>query len=172
MIMITAVIFSSCLIESSCEQDEKANFNRLMISFPLSKTQIVITRYLLALCCIGVSNLLTLLMILYAVYVKPVFSPEAALELWGLGLVISILFTGISQVIYYLFGKKVGTIVYLIFFAILASSYHLIIFFATEIFNIHFRLQIILLIAGIPLSLLFLGLSCLISIRIFKRRYA
>ena len=68
LIMMTSTIFSSCTLESACEQDEKANFNRLLISFPLSKTQIVLSRYLLTLCCIGAANLLTLLLTLYTVF--------------------------------------------------------------------------------------------------------
>ena len=67
LIMMTSTIFSSCTLESACEKDEKANFNRLLIYFPLSKTQIVLSRYLLTLCCIGAANLLTLLLTLYTV---------------------------------------------------------------------------------------------------------
>lgn len=169
--MMTAVIFSSCIIESSCEQDEKANFNRLLISFPMSKSQIVITRYLLTLCCIGTANLLTLMMNLYGVFIKHIFSLAGALELWTLGLIISIFFSGISQVCYYLLGKKIGTIVYMILFFFLAVSYNLFIFMA-QIWPLSSVNRTLLLIAGIPVSILFLMLSCLISIQIFKRRYA
>lgn len=171
LIMMTSTIFSSCTLESAFEQDEKANFNRLLISFPLSKTQIVLSRYLLTLCCIGVANLLTLLLTLYTVFFRHSFSLKMGFALWALGLAISILFSGISIICYYLLGKKNGTIVYMILFFILALIYNIFIV-SLQSFGIITINWTFLLIISIPLSIVVFALSFLISNWIFKRRYA
>lgn len=168
--IVVATIFSSCMIESSCEQDERVNFDRVMMSFPLSKAQIVIARYLLALCCIAEANLLTFLFVLYSVFLRHTLPFREAMEYWAIALSFSIFFTGLTHICYYLFGKKIGTIFYVIMFVLLALGYSigsmLIGLLGGEIG------WTTLLIAALPLSVAIFTLSCLISIRIYRRKYA
>ncbi len=169
--LITATVFSSCTIESACEQDERANFNRMMMSFPLSKSQIVAARYLLALCCAAVTNLLTFLYLLYCVFLRHILSFREAAEFWGIALSFSIFFSGLTHITYYLFGKKLATIIYVILFLIVGVTYSLfvVVLGLTDILTVN---RTVLLIASFPLSLGFFGLSYLISVQIYKRRYA
>ena len=55
MVFMTALC-GSAAIESSTEQDEISNFNRLLITFPVTKTEIIRAKYILALCFLGVAN--------------------------------------------------------------------------------------------------------------------
>lgn len=169
--LITATIFSSCTIEYACEQDERANSARMIMSFPLSKSQIVAARYLLALCCTAVANLLTFLYLLYCVFLRHILSFGEAIEFWGIALSFSIFFSGLTHITYYLFGKKIATIIYIILFLIVGVTYSLfvVVLGLTDIFAVN---RTILLIASFPVSLGFFGLSFLISRQIFKKKFS
>ena len=172
--VILASLFSSCLIESSCEQDERANFGRLMTSFPLTVRQIVLARYLLAACFIAVSNLLTILFTLYTVFVQELVSLRKGLFVWAASFAFSIFFTGLVYLVYFLLGKKVGTIVYLIFFVLMALGYSLFVFLAA-VFGIpplEFLSPGVMLAAGFLLAAAFFAASCAVSARICRKKWA
>ena len=81
--MLLTIAFGSSTLEASYEQDEKANFNKLQITFPLTKTEIVISKYLLALMCTGISALIALVYVLANVYLNHMVTLAEALTVWG-----------------------------------------------------------------------------------------
>lgn len=77
--MLLTIAFGSSTLEASYEQDEKANFNKLQITFPMTKTEIVISKYLLALMCTGISVLIALVYVLANVYLNHMVTLAEAL---------------------------------------------------------------------------------------------
>ena len=55
--------------EAATEQEEAANFNKLLITFPVTKAEIVTAKYILGFGFIAVTDLVALLCSLVQVYV-------------------------------------------------------------------------------------------------------
>lgn len=165
------LVFGSCTLEASYEQDEKANFNRLQITFPLTKAEIVFSKYLLALIFTGISALASLVYALVNVYALHIVTLPQALIVWGLGISVTLIFTAVVYIFYFLLGKKSGTIIYVACAALLGALYG----GSTVFFGTGRYLQedtALLLYILLPASALIFALSCLLSIQIYKRRYS
>ncbi len=171
LLIMVIVLIGACGMESTMEQDESANFNRLLISFPVTKAEIVIAKYILALIFIAGANFLSLATtVFHVVFVGPLGFSEA-LPIWGVGVGASFVISGIIYIEYFLFGKRIGTIIFVVFIAVAAGAYGSL----SVIFGIEKFVQMdktFLLCAGLPLSVLVFAGSCLISIFIYKKKYA
>ena len=55
--MIILPLIGGCALEYPTEQEERANFTRLLATFPVSMAQIVTAKYILGLCSAAVCNL-------------------------------------------------------------------------------------------------------------------
>lgn len=169
--MLLTIAFGSSTLEASYEQDEKANFNKLQITFPLTKSEIVISKYLLALMCTGVSALISLMYVLANAYIRHIITLAEALTLWGLSICVSLVFTAVTYIFYFLFGKKIGTVIYLAAALILGGLYgSSTVFFGIESYistDMTARLWFLL-----PASIVIFVLSCLLSIQIYKKKYS
>ena len=168
--MLLTILFGSCTLEASYEQDEKSNFNKLQITFPLTKSEIVISKYLLALICTGISALLALIYALANVYLCRLITLTEALTVWGLSICVSLVFTSIVYVFYFLLGKKIGVIIYIGTATVLGGLYgSSTVFFGINSYtsmDMTVRLAFLL-----PASAVIFALSCLLSIQIYKRKY-
>ena len=169
--MLLTILFGSCTLEASYEQDEKSNFNKLQITFPLTKSEIVISKYLLALICTGISALLALIYALANVYLCRLITLTEALTVWGLSICVSLVFTSIVYVFYFLLGKKIGVIIYIGTATVLGGLYgSSTVFFGINSYtsmDMTVRLAFLL-----PASAVLFALSCLLSIQIYKRKYS
>lgn len=169
--MLLTIAFGSSTLEASYEQDEKANFNKLQITFPMTKTEIVISKYLLALMCTGISALIALIYALASVYFRHLVTLTEALTVWGLSICVSLVFTGIVYIFYFLLGKKIGTIIYIAAALILGGMYgSSTVFIGIESYtsmDMAARLWFLL-----PASVVVFVLSCLLSIQIYKKKYS
>ena len=109
--MLLTIVFGSATLEASYEQDEKANFYKLQFTFPMTKAEIVVSKYLLALICTGISLLIALIYALASVYLRHLVTLTEALTVWGLSICVSLVFTSVVYIFYFLLGKKIGTII-------------------------------------------------------------
>ena len=121
--MLLTIVFGSATLEASYEQDEKANFYKLQFTFPMTKAEIVVSKYLLALICTGISLLIALIYALASVYLRHLVTLTEALTVWGLSICVSLVFTSVVYLFYFLLGKKIGTIIYVAAAAILGGMY-------------------------------------------------
>ena len=121
--MLLSIAFGSCMLEAPYEQDEKANFYKLQFTFPLTKAEIVLSKYLLALISIGISLLIALVYALANVYLRPMVALREALTVWGLSICVSLVFISIVYIFYFLSGKKIGTFIYIAAALILGGLY-------------------------------------------------
>lgn len=160
-------IFGSSALEAATEQDEKSGFNRLMLAFPVTKTQIVLSRYLLSLIFQLAAHLLALAYTLCHAFMWHTVAPAQALSVWLLSICISVSFTAVVYVMYFLFGKKIGMIIYIVIVMLLAGSYGAsTVFMDLNSFIAMDKTQ--LLCIGFPCAFLLFGLSFLLSVRIYK----
>ena len=169
--MLLTILFGSATLEASYEQDEKANFYKLQFTFPMTKAEIVVSKYLLALICTGISLLIALIYALASVYLRHLVTLTEALTVWGLSICVSLVFTSVVYIFYFLLGKKIGTIIYVAAAAILGGMYgSSTVFFGIESYtstDTAVRLCFLL-----PASVVVFVLSCLLSIQIYKKRYS
>ena len=169
--MLLTILFGSATLEASYEQDEKANFYKLQFTFPMTKAEIVISKYLLALICTGVSLLLSLIYAMVTVYFRHLLTLAEAMTVWGLGICVSLVFTSVVYIFYFLLGKKIGTIIYMAAAVILGGLYgSSTVFFGIESYtsmDTAVRLWFLL-----PASAVIFVLSCLLSIQIYKKKYS
>lgn len=169
LLILMACLIGTCAMESSAEQDEVANFNRLLISFPVSKEEIVIAKYILALVFIAAANGMSLIITVIHVLIDGVLDFSQALPIWALGVYLSLIFSGISYIGYMMLGKKKGTIIYVLLVIIIAGAYGSM----HVIYGIEKFVQMdktLLLLIGLPVSVLLFALSCMISIQIYKKK--
>lgn len=64
--LITAFVFpllGCSSIESSLEQDEKVNFDKIQLTFPITKTEIVLSKYILGICFLTICNVFSLIFV-------------------------------------------------------------------------------------------------------------
>lgn len=169
--MFLSIIFGSAPLEASSEQDEKANFGKLQITFPLTKAEIVLSKYLLSLICTGISLLISLIYALANVYFWRLVTLREALTVWGLSICGSLVFTSVVYVCYFLLGKKIGTFIYVAAAIILAGLYGS----STVLFGIESYTSMdtaVRLWFLLPASAVIFVLSCLLSIQIYKKKYS
>lgn len=169
--MLLTIVFGSATLEASYEQDEKANFYKLQFTFPMTKAEIVVSKYLLALICTGISLLIALIYALASVYLRHLVTLTEALTVWGLSICVSLVFTSVVYIFYFLLGKKIGTIIYVAAAAILGGMYgSSTVFIGIESYtsmDMAARLWFLL-----PASVVVFVLSCLLSIQIYKKKYS
>ncbi len=168
--MFLSVIFGSALLEASYEQDEKANFGKLQITFPLTKAEIVLSKYLLALISTGICVLISLVYALVNVYLWDLVTLTEALTVWGLSICVSLVFTSVVYIFYFLLGKKVGMIIYVVTAGILGGLYGS----SSMLFGIdsYTSVDMTVLCFLLPASAVIFALSCLLSIQIYKKKYS
>lgn len=171
LLILMVCLIGTCAMESSVEQDEAANFDRLLISFPVTKEEIVIAKYILALVFIAVASGMSLIITVIHVLSGGALDPSQAFSIWVLGIYLSLIFSGITYVGYMVFGKRRGTITYVAMIMIIAGAYGAM----HAVYGIERFVQMDktrLLLAGIPVSILVFVLSCMISIRIYKKKFS
>ena len=171
LLILMVCLIGTCAMESSVEQDEAANFDRLLISFPVTKEEIVIAKYILGLVFIAVASRMSLIITVIHVLSGGALDPSQAFSIWVLGIYLSLIFSGITYVGYMVFGKRRGTITYVAMIMIIAGAYGAM----HAVYGIERFVQMDktrLLLAGIPVSILVFVLSCMISIRIYKKKFS
>ena len=114
---------------------------------------------------------IALIYALASVYLRHLVTLTEALTVWGLSICVSLVFTGIVYIFYFLLGKKIGTIIYVAAAAILGGMYgSSTVFIGIESYtsmDMAARLWFLL-----PASLAVFVLSCLLSIQIYKKKYS
>ena len=172
-VLFVGIIFpmlGGCAAEASTEQDETANINKLLITFPVTKTEIVLSKYLLGFGFLAATNILSLTLAFVHVFLFHTLTLSEALHIFGLGVGVSLAFLAASYLGYFLLGKRWGTIFFisvtLLFGALYGTASSMLgvdIFLSCDIWVI-----LVCLLIGAILT----GLSFAISTKVFKRRYS
>lgn len=163
-------LLGACAVESSTEQDEAANFNKLMITFPVTKAEIVLSKYLLGLIFILASNLIALICTMVQVYIHHTVRLAEVARMWGIGLSVSLLCLSVIYIGYFLLGKRWGTIFFIVIVSMIGALFGALrSLYGIEIFLNCSPLLVFGLLAAGAVTV---ALSCLASIGIYKKKYS
>lgn len=160
----------SSLLQITMEQDELSNFDKIQLTFPLTKRQIILTKYLAGLIMQGACFIISLLLALVYYWIGRV-TLIAALQVWLLGIIIGLIFFSICYTGFYLLGNKRGSIMYIITMLVLVIGY-LLTFFNFDVAVILTINHNLLLVIGLVIALIILVLSFILSLKIYTKRYS
>ncbi len=168
--MIILPLFGGCALEYPTEQEEASHFNKLLITFPVSRAQIVTAKYILGLGFIIFCNFLALLCSMVQVYIHHTVRLTEALRICGIGIGISLIFLSVIYAGYFLLGKRWGTIFFIAVTFLIAGIYGAssVLVGIEAIFSLSPILVLCLLLAGSVMTVL----SCLVSIRIYTWKHS
>ena len=163
-------LMGGCAAEAATEQEEASNFNKLLITFPVTKAEIVTAKYILGFGFITVTNLTALVCSMVQVYVHHTVRPSEALCVWGVSISVSLIFLSVVYIGYFLLGKRWGTIFFIIVTALIGAAY--------GVSSVLLGMNAILHLSPLPvLGLLLAGvvivaLSRMASIWIYTKKYS
>lgn len=160
----------SSLLQITMEQDELSNFDKIQLTFPLTKKQIVFTKYLAGLIMQGACFIISLLLALVYYWIGRV-TLVAALQVWILGIIIGLIFFSICYTGFYLLGNKRGSIMYIITMLVLVIGY-LLTFFNFDVAVILTINHNLLLAIGLVFALIILVISYVLSLKIYVKKYS
>lgn len=106
---------SIAVLQAAMEQDEKVRFDDIMLTYPISKREIVLARFIDNLLFIAINAFISLLIMLGYVYGYKTVGFQTGMLYWTVGLVVSLAMTAIFSAGFYLLGNKKGTILYIVF---------------------------------------------------------
>ena len=163
--LITAFVFpllGCSSIESSLEQDEKVNFDKIQLTFPITKTEIVLSKYILGICFLTICNVFSLIF---------VFTLQEGLSAWGFGVLFSLVFFAGVNFAFFLLGRKSGLIVYIFIAMLFGGIYGAV----SSLKGMEFLMagdKTMIFIIGIPIGILFVVISFFLSLACYKKRYS
>lgn len=160
----------STLLQISMEQDELSDFDKLQLTFPLTKKQIVLAKYLGGAMLQGSYFIASLIIVLIYRWAG-IVSLTAALQVWLLGVILGIIFFAISYTGFYLLGNKRGSIMYAIAAASTAAMYVLM-YLNIDVFDFLLNNANLVLIVGLVIAVLILSASYFLSLKIYTKRYS
>ena len=153
--LITAFVFpllGCSSIESSLEQDEKVNFDKIQLTFPITKTEIVLSKYILGICFLTICNVFSLIFVFSFTSSHNKITLQEGLSAWG-------------------FGRKLGLIVYIFIAMLFGGIYGAV----SSLKGMEFLMagdKTMIFIIGIPIGILFVVISFFLSLACYKKRYS
>ena len=121
---ITLPMMGTSTLQYSTEQDEISNYNKILLTFPLIKKEIVKAKIISTLILSTLSNLLISLPItLIYVFIYQAVNLDIALLIWLFSFILTFIMTAIQNIGLFTLGNKKGTIVLFIFTIVVAISY-------------------------------------------------
>ena len=98
IVVMILPMMGSTLLQMTVEQDEKAEFDRIQLTYPLSKMEIVLSKYLGGLLVQGGILLLSFLFLLIYVYGYQTIPLEEAIPTWGIGVAGGLIYFAVSYI--------------------------------------------------------------------------
>lgn len=172
--LITAFVFSllGCSsIESSLEQDEKVNFDKIQLTFPITKTEIVLSKYILGICFLTICNVFSLIFVFSFTSSHNKITLQEGLSAWGFGVLFSLVFFAVVNFAFFLLGRKLGLIVYIFIAMLFGGIYGAV----SSLKGMEFLMagdKTMIFIIGIPIGILFVVISFFLSLACYKKRYS
>lgn len=111
------------VLQSALEQDEMVKFDDIMLTYPLTKNEIVLARFIDNLIYVGINIVISFLIMLVYVYGGKTADLQTGLWYCALGLIVSLVTTAVFSVGFYILGNKKGTILYIALVVVAAIAY-------------------------------------------------
>lgn len=172
--LITVIIFPliSCSpMQYSLEQDEISKFDDTLLTYPLTKREIILAKFCSCFLFTAICELISFGITMVYVYGFHSVSLRNGMIAWGASFLISLLTMSISNFGFYCLGNKKGNIFYIAFAIIFAFSY-VFIYFGIDLLYIFTLDPILLAILGIIISLASLFLSFWGCLKVYTRKHS
>lgn len=118
--MTTISVFQMAL-----EQDEKVQFDKIMLTYPVTKKEIILARFIDNFIYMGINTVISVIMVLGYVYLGKTVDIRTGMLYVTAGIAVSLIATAVSSIGFYLLGNKKGTILYIGMVIIFALFYGL-----------------------------------------------
>lgn len=171
IVILSYPIGGSAFIQVVMEKEERTNFDKTIISLPVTKSEIILARYITSFIFFGIHMLFGLLYTFIHIYVIQSVSLELGLLLWGIGILIGTIMISINSVGYILLGSRKGTFVYIIILVLSIIGYA-VTFLGFDIKQILTLSSSVLMMIACIITILGLILSYFASLKIFTRKYS
>lgn len=165
------LLFLCSSIESSLEQDEKVNFDKIQLTFPITKTEIVLSKYILGICFLTICNVFSLIFVFSFTSSHNKITLQEGLSAWGFGVLFSLVFFAVVNFAFFLLGRKLGLIVYIFIAMLFGGIYGAV----SSLKGMEFLMagdKTMIFIIGIPIGILFVVISFFLSLACYKKRYS
>lgn len=170
IVVLSIPVGGSAFIQVVMEKEEKTNFDKRIISLPVTKKEIVLARFITSFINLMLNMFIALIYTLIHVYFN-IVSLDVALLLWVIGVLIGIFLIALNSIGYHLLGAKKGTFVYLAI-AGLSIIVYLSVFLGFDVEQFLNLGSTILLMIGCVFTFLCLFISYFVSLKIFERKYS
>lgn len=171
IVVLSIPIGASAFIQIVMEKEEKTNFDKRIISLPVTKKEIVLARFITSFMYFGLQMLIALIYAIVHVYAFESVTLDIALILWFIGILLGICMIGINSVGYHLLGAKKGTFVYMVILAISIIAY-LVVFLGFDVTQLLALGSVILMIIACLVTVLCTVICYYVSLKIFERKYS
>lgn len=171
IVVLSIPIGGSAFIQIVMEKEEKTNFDKRIISLPVTKKEIVLARFITSFMYFGLQMLIALIYAIVHVYAFQSVTLDIALILWFIGILLGICMIGINSVGYHLLGAKKGTFVYLVILAISIIAY-LVVFLGFDVTQLLALGSVVLMIIACLVTVLCTVICYYVSLKIFERKYS
>lgn len=171
IVVLSIPVGGSAFIQVVMEKEEKTDFNKRIISLPVTKKEIVLARFITSFIYLGLQMFIALIYAFVHVYVWHAVSLDIALILWCIGMLLGICMIGINSVGYHLLGAKKGTFVYLVILVISIIVY-LIIFLGYDVTQLLELGSTVLMVIACGVTIFCSVICYYASLKIFERKYS
>lgn len=172
--LIVGIVFpliGTSPLQYAMEQDEISKFDDSLLTFPLTKREIVGAQFIACLTFCGITSLLAFAETLLFVFVHKCTDFKTGLMIWAIGIIFSIIFLAIITIGFFALGNKKGTIIYIAMVIIIALGY--VISYWNFDFSWIFKLNTgILLLIALSASLLLLAGSYKLCLMIYTKKHS
>lgn len=118
--MTTISVFQMAL-----EQDEKVQFDEIILTYPVTKKEIILARFIDNFIYMGINTVISVIMVLGYVYLGKTVDIRTGMFYVAAGIAVSLIATAVFSIGFYLLGNKKGTILYVGMVIIVALFYGL-----------------------------------------------
>lgn len=169
-VALSIPVSGSSLLQTAMEQDELSNFDKIQLTFPMTKKEIILSKYIGGLMLQVIFFIISFVVAIYYC-MNGVASFVTAMQMWVLGIIVGLIFFAVSYVGFYLLGNKKGTIVYIVL-AIISCILYIITYFSFDMMAIFTMNYNVLLAIGMIIAIIFLVMSYLISVKLYTKKFS
>lgn len=173
-LLIVVLLFpmlGSTLLQMTVEQDEKSEFDRIQLTYPVSKQEIVLSKYLSGLIVQGGMILYSFLFLLVYVYGYKTLTFGEAISTWGIGVAGSLVYFSVSYMVYFWLGNMKGVIFTFITMAVLVIG------FLFSVFNVGLEELMAIskgtwVVVSLSAGVCLMVISYLVSLKIYTKKHS
>ncbi len=122
-VAVTFPMIGVGVLQYSIEQDEISKYDRIMLTYPITKREIILSKYLSGMLLQAMVFFVNFITALIYSFGHKVIDFPAAMEVWFLGVIFSFIYMAINYMMFLWLGNKKGTILYVIFVVVIAFVY-------------------------------------------------